>query len=684
MGAVVSEEEKHEIEGVATIAKSKVCAKRAKKKTVVALPEMKLKRFSVSSSDSLELVMPFLDPGMLFALASAFPEYSELFIIKFLHSQGKSPYEGAPYRSAANNSGVFGFFRQDWGNQFHRCVDSKIKPEYTILESLIHLGKLTKAPTWEVLMANRPVEEKEESDLEDKQVQVSNGGAIKGDLDEFDEPKKEESKKASKKAWGKGVGYGSEYTNDYAEWDILSYKEECLKNEEAITNSLVFIQNILTSDPEAMSIISQSCVIPALITLCQNDSFQEIEAKSRLYSTVFKLVQSIVKIPDMIPFIFEGDDCSLAAKIWRLGIQAEAMQNLKSKLSKDKVVESDDVGAILVKTFRTVKDSLDLCITMLSVAQKLTTDKTDLTSLINKLNERKEHLANSYVFSQPKKNLNLESDYEAMMREVCFDSIEEVSEFGGHHFLNHEKNKKVSRKLLKRLAAEFSDLPSSLPIHYESSVLFRFCEERMNVAQMLVVPPDGTPYGGGCFIFDILFPSNYPAVPPKVNLATTGKGSVRFNPNLYENGYVCLSLLGTWDAYTQGEEWNPGLSTLLQVIISVQSLIFVPEPYYNEPGYEADMGTEYGDKQSKSYNLNIQKGTAQWAMIDMLENPSPAWKDVIFDHFRMQGDRVLRNVREWFGPTAPQVVRLEKLIANLSVESDEDSNNKSLIAKNGA
>lgn len=682
MGAVVSEGEKYE-EDVSATVKSKTGAKRVKatkKKVLVAMPEMKLKRFSVSQSDSLELVMPFFDSGMLFALASAFPEHSDLFIIKFLQSQGKSPFEGAPYRSAASTSGVFGTFRQEWGNQFHRCVDSKTKPEYDILESLIHFGKLTKAPTWDVLMANHHVKEmEEEADLEDKQVQVSTEEKKDG-MDEFDEPKKE----ALKKAWGKGVGYGSEYTSDDAEWDILRYKEECLKNEEAITNCLVSIRSFLTSDSEAIKIISQSCVLPALITLCQNDSFQEIEAKSPLYSAVFKLIQSIVQIPEMIPFIFEGDDCSLAAKIWQLGIQAEAMENLKSKLSKDKVVESDDVGAILVKTYRAVKESLNLCITMLSVAQKLTGDKTDLTSLLNKLNDRKEHLANSYVFSQPKKNLNLESEYEAMMRDTCFDSIEEVSEFGTHHYLNYEQNKKVSRKLLKRLAAEFSDLPSSLPIHYESSVLFRFCEERMNVAQMLVVPPDGTPYGGGCFIFDILFPSNYPAVPPKVNLATTGKGSVRFNPNLYESGYVCLSLLGTWDAYTQGEEWNPGLSTLLQVIISVQSLIFVPEPYYNEPGFEADMGTEYGDKQSKSYNLNIQRGTAQWAMIDMLENPTPAWKDVIYDHFRMQGDRVLRNVREWFGPGAPQVVKLEKLIANLSVESDSDSNNKNLIAKNGA
>ena len=47
----------------------------------------------------------------------------------------------------------------------------------------------------------------------------------------------------------------------------------------------------------------------------------------------------------------------------------------------------------------------------------------------------------------------------------------------------------------------------------------------------------------------------------QVQFLTTGGGKVRFNPNLYECGKVCLSLLGTWS----GPSWNPAVSTLLQV-----------------------------------------------------------------------------------------------------------------------
>lgn len=40
-----------------------------------------------------------------------------------------------------------------------------------------------------------------------------------------------------------------------------------------------------------------------------------------------------------------------------------------------------------------------------------------------------------------------------------------------------------------------------------------------------------------------------------------------------------------------------------QVLVSIQSLILVPEPYFNEPGYEQEIGTEAGDKHSAEYNL---------------------------------------------------------------------------------
>ena len=148
------------------------------------------------------------------------------------------------------------------------------------------------------------------------------------------------------------------------------------------------------------------------------------------------------------------------------------------------------------------------------------------------------------------------------------------------------------------------------------------------------------------FLFDAFFPSNYPNSSPKVNLQTTGHGSVRFNPNLYNCGKVCLSLLGTWQG-DQGESWHPKTSTLLQVLMSVQALILVPDPFFNEPGYERNRGTPEGDRQSRSYNEAIREATVRYAMVEQLKKPPPELQAPILDHFRLRRAAILDQVKGW-------------------------------------
>ena len=42
------------------------------------------------------------------------------------------------------------------------------------------------------------------------------------------------------------------------------------------------------------------------------------------------------------------------------------------------------------------------------------------------------------------------------------------------------------------------------------------------------------------------------------------------------------------------------------MLVSIQSLILVDEPYYCEPGYEGQMHTDQGNRASKAYSLNIR------------------------------------------------------------------------------
>ena len=65
-----------------------------------------------------------------------------------------------------------------------------------------------------------------------------------------------------------------------------------------------------------------------------------------------------------------------------------------------------------------------------------------------------------------------------------------------------------------------------------------------------------------------------------------------------------------------------------QVLVSVQSLILVAEPYFSEPGYERSRGTPSGTQSSREYDGNIRQATVKWAMLEQIRNPSPCFKEV--------------------------------------------------------
>uniref|UniRef100_A0A7S2W505 UBC core domain-containing protein n=1 Tax=Rhizochromulina marina TaxID=1034831 RepID=A0A7S2W505_9STRA len=203
-----------------------------------------------------------------------------------------------------------------------------------------------------------------------------------------------------------------------------------------------------------------------------------------------------------------------------------------------------------------------------------------------------------------------------------------------------------TRQRLRRLVQEHADLSQSLPCTASSSVWLRAREDRMDQVQFLISGPEGTPYSGGLFLFSAFIPIDYPNVSPKVKFQTTGGGQVRFNPNLYCDGKVCLSLLGTWRGKA-GENWNPLTSSLLQVIISIQSLILVPDPYFNEPGFEAKMMTDEGRLCSSTYNAAIRAENVHFGMISHLLEPPIGFEEVVQRHFRYRKDFILRQCRAW-------------------------------------
>lgn len=142
--------------------------------------------------------------------------------------------------------------------------------------------------------------------------------------------------------------------------------------------------------------------------------------------------------------------------------------------------------------------------------------------------------------------------------------------------------------------------------------------ENITKVHALIVGPFDTPYEGGFFYFLIRCPPDYPIRAPRCRLMTTGNNTVRFNPNLYRNGKVCLSILGTW----AGPSWSPA-QCISSLLISIQSLMS-EKPYHNEPGFEHERTS--GD--SKTYNEIVKHETLRVAVCEMLENENSCPKQL--------------------------------------------------------
>lgn len=171
-----------------------------------------------------------------------------------------------------------------------------------------------------------------------------------------------------------------------------------------------------------------------------------------------------------------------------------------------------------------------------------------------------------------------------------------------HHYASEPSTTAPTH--LKRTQKEHKILssPGSLP----SGVYIRTWESRLDLFRALFIGPADTPYASAPFVIDIHLPTDYPHAPPRAFFhswpgASALGGVGRVNPNLYEDGKICLSLLGTWEG-DRGEGWSAAKSTLLQLVVSLLGLVLVPEPYFNEAGYEPLAGLESSKRPSALYN----------------------------------------------------------------------------------
>ncbi len=115
------------------------------------------------------------------------------------------------------------------------------------------------------------------------------------------------------------------------------------------------------------------------------------------------------------------------------------------------------------------------------------------------------------------------------------------------------------------------------------------------------------------------------------------------NPNLYADGKVCLSLLGTWD----GPGWRPNESSLSEVLLAIQGQILCSDPFFNEPGFEAYRTRKEGAELCAVHNAKVAAATVLTAMIGPLANPPLGFADYVRDYFSLRKPHILRLLDRW-------------------------------------
>ncbi len=168
----------------------------------------------------------------------------------------------------------------------------------------------------------------------------------------------------------------------------------------------------------------------------------------------------------------------------------------------------------------------------------------------------------------------------------------------------------LSNKQKKRLKKDMMGMINE-PIE---NIFFNWNENNLLNCQIVIVGASNTPFNNGFYCIDINCTKDFPYKHPNARFYTTD-GKVRLHPNLYENGKICLSLIGTW----AGPQWT-SCQGIKSLSLSIQSLLN-KHPIQNEPGYEMETG-----KLSKRYNDCIKHANIRVGVIQMIEHTPTKFK----------------------------------------------------------
>jgi ubiquitin-protein ligase len=344
------------------------------------------------------------------------------------------------------------------------------------------------------------------------------------------------------------------------------------------------------------------------------------------------------------------DEYAASVKLRKSKI-VEKLTTLFAILDKTAKLETYDIEKLItIFNYYMLDDELDPII-VVNIAKTISNNflqfenKKSFSSVLKNVKDYLEENNINHSITQITQNIvgiTKLDDFQQIFNEYKFKYFD--GEFNSFHYAENSVVNLTSNQV-SRLQKEFQILKKSISLTKDASIFFCIQKNNVNKIRFIISGPKNTPYELGLLIFDMTMGANFPSKPPQVNFSNNG--GKRFNPNLYDSGKVCLSLLGTWSG-DKGESWNINTSSLNQLLISIQSQILIDEPYYNEPGHERTIGTPHGIRASLEYNYNIRQYTLDYTMCDLLaSNKYPEFQDIINKYFKFQKLNIIQVLNKW-------------------------------------
>ena len=208
----------------------------------------------------------------------------------------------------------------------------------------------------------------------------------------------------------------------------------------------------------------------------------------------------------------------------------------------------------------------------------------------------------------------------------------------------------VSKECISRLLKDVKEIMKN-PLT-SNGIYYVHDDVNMLKGYAMILGPEDTPYFGGYYFFEFEYPFDYPHSPPKVKYCTNGE-NVRFNPNLYKCGKVCVSILNTW----RGDQWS-SCQTISTVLLTLCTLL-CKDPILNEPGVSKN------HQDFKKYTEIIEFFNIKVAICDLMNQKTGIFLpffnlfySYMKEHFIKNYDKILRFVEDKkIEPTNGQLIQ---------------------------